>query len=101
MEPYRGLIFTDLLQAPITRVNKKIHRETLPLFYENHKFVFEVPNPPPPEANYEVSQNRYPLDPIWDRFRDFNPLRRHHLTSNLRFLSHVTILLEIRFSDVR
>ena len=94
MDPHRGLIFTDLSQAPITRVNKTIRRETLPLFYRNHKFVCEVPKPP--EEFYGPRQNRYHLDSIWERLRDFNPSARHPIISNLRFLSQVTILLEVK-----
>jgi hypothetical protein len=93
MDPRRGLIFTDLSQAPITRVNKTIRRETLPLFYGNHKFVCEVPKPP--KEFYGPRQNRYHLDSIWERLRDFDPPARHPIISNLRFLSQVTILLEV------
>ncbi|KAH8753028.1 hypothetical protein F5883DRAFT_527319 [Diaporthe sp. PMI_573] len=80
-------------KAPITRVNKTIRRETLPLFYGNHKFVCEVPKPP--KEFYGPRQNRYHLDSIWERLRDFDPPARHPIISNLRFLSQVTILLEV------
>lgn len=37
-----GFCFYDLRQPPMTRVNKQLRYETLPIFYENQEFQMEL-----------------------------------------------------------
>ncbi|KAL1866901.1 hypothetical protein Daus18300_006604 [Diaporthe australafricana] len=86
--------FPDLRQAPITRVNKQIRSETLPMFYGRHRFIIELPNRP---RNYHgPSEDQGPCHRVWEALDAFTPPQDHNLQANtLRFLSTLTIHLEV------
>lgn len=94
-------IFHDLRQAPITRVNKQIRDETLPIFYGNHKFLIELPELPWDWEHIGPRREDYqdPTELLLKRLSAFAPGEDSNLQANsLRFLSELTVSLEMEDS---
>lgn len=123
-EPAPG-VFPDLRQPPITRVNKQIRNETLPLFYRDNMFVItlykltKACDGPENDQNIRtsvwgrlharISKARDGLlgdqdyvKHVRDMLHAFTPVSNNNLqANNLSFLSHLTFRLDILSSSRR
>ncbi|KAG8157470.1 hypothetical protein KVR01_012854 [Diaporthe batatas] len=63
------LTFPNLRQAPITRVNKQIRKETLPIFYGNHDFFIIIRMPSVLDEILHGSHD--PFKHVWQMLHSF------------------------------
>ncbi|KAG8160659.1 hypothetical protein KVR01_008923 [Diaporthe batatas] len=91
--------FADLRQASITRVNKQIRNETLPIFYGNHDFIIRLPPLPSDWQSMRPRHEAYhdhPFEHFWRRLDAFTPDQKNNLQENsLQFLSSFTLEIKI------
>lgn len=86
----RGIVFSDMRQPPITRVNRQLRYETLPIFY--HTGNFSVDFAYFPEYHDDPFKN-------WDRIFNMLFASMHGpgntlQASNLRFLSYLNFSIQ-------
>lgn len=93
-EAPRGSFFSDLGQPPITRVNRQIRNETLPIFYGNHRFVIHLPRLP----RFDIERDGRRKDPnrlrsVWDRLFARHFKAPENLSENEDPLHHLRVML--------
>lgn len=89
----KRVYFYGLCQAPITRVNKQLRAETLPIFYEKHNFEWDLTFLWGRADDGDDDQEA--LRPFCDMIRAFEPSPSNKLhASNLRFLTHLFVSID-------